>query len=191
MPLPTKWNKKVKKPPAGFEIIEPVLEILENELRDKVKETVMTIRKNEGIWPIHQINYQKTRYVYDMYYTYHRITKDVYQYCIDQKLIDAALISKWKKTGYERLCSTYVINPMNYKFNTVSICRVPYKDRSKDQLHARDPTVRNNNIYRTGTRTLTFIIIVIIFFVFPLTFSPTFLHLYFCKFFSLSNLSSG
>ena len=41
------------------------------------------------------------------------------------KLVDAALIAKWKKPGYERLCSTYVINTKNYKFGTVSICRVP------------------------------------------------------------------
>lgn len=30
----------------------------------------------------------------------------------------------WKKPGYERLCSTYVINPKNFNFGTVSICRV-------------------------------------------------------------------
>jgi len=39
--------------------------------------------------------------------------------------VDAALIAKWKKPGYERLCSTYVINTKNYKFGTTSICRVP------------------------------------------------------------------
>lgn len=33
-------------------------------------------------------------------------------------------MAKWKKPGYERLCSTYVINSKNYKFGTVSICRV-------------------------------------------------------------------
>lgn len=33
-------------------------------------------------------------------------------------------MAKWKKPGYERLCSTYVINTKNYKFGTVSICRV-------------------------------------------------------------------
>jgi bud site selection protein 31 len=60
---------------------------------------------------------------------------------LDQKLVDAALIAKWKKPGYERLCSTYVINPSNYKFGTTSICRVPYKDRSGDQKQAKDPTV--------------------------------------------------
>lgn len=41
-----------------------------------------------------------------------------------QKLGDGPLMAKWKKPGYERLCSTYVINSKNYKFGTVSICRV-------------------------------------------------------------------
>lgn len=41
-----------------------------------------------------------------------------------QKLVDGPLMAKWKKPGYERLCSTYVINSKNYKFGTVSICRV-------------------------------------------------------------------
>lgn len=94
-------------------------------VRVEVNEPHEGLRKNESQWPIHQINWQKTRYVYDMYYTYHRILKEVYDYCITNKLVDAALIAKWKKPGYERLCSTYVINPNNFKFGTVSICRVP------------------------------------------------------------------
>lgn len=141
MPLPTKWNKK-QRPPPGFEYVEPVLEALENELRDKVKESNLNKRKTESMWPVHQINWQKTRYIYDMYYTHHKIDKNVYQYCLDQKLVDAALIAKWKKPGYERLCSTYVINPSNYKFGTTSICRVPWFDRNDDQKQAKDPTVR-------------------------------------------------
>jgi hypothetical protein len=81
-----------------------------------------------------------SRYVYDMYYTHNKINKRVYDYCIKNKLVDPALIAKWKKTGYERLCSTYVINSNNYKFGTTSICRVPLKDRSPEQLLAMDPT---------------------------------------------------
>ena len=139
MPLGSnKWKRKT--PPAGFEIIEGVLEALENELRDAVKETNATKRKTESLWPVHQINWQKTRYVYDMFYTHQRISRAVYQYCLDQKLVDAALIGKWKKPGYERLCSTYVINPANYKFGTTSICRVPWKDRSPEQRGVADPT---------------------------------------------------
>lgn len=142
MPLPQKWNKKKRQPPDGFDYVEPVLEALENELRDKVKESNLLQRKTESVWPVHQINWQKTRYIYDLYNTHNRISKEVYQYCLDQKLVDASLIAKWKKPGYERLCSTYVINPNNYKFGTTSICRVPWKDRSEDQRHVRDPTVR-------------------------------------------------
>lgn len=93
MPLPQRWHKK-KQPPAGFEVIEPTLEALEHELRDKIKDTNEKKRKTESMWPVYQINWQKSRYVYDMYYTYHRISKQVYHYCIQQKLIDAALIAK-------------------------------------------------------------------------------------------------
>jgi bud site selection protein 31 len=139
MPLPQRWHKK-KSPPAGFEDVEPVLEALEHELRDKVKESNLAKRKTESMWPVHQINWQKSRYIYDMYYTYNRISRQVYEFCISQKYIDAALIAKWKKPGYERLCSTYVINPTNYKFGTTSICRVPLYDRGPDQKTAQDPT---------------------------------------------------
>eukprot|EP00339_Tiarina_fusa_P017235 CAMPEP_0117018298 /NCGR_PEP_ID=MMETSP0472-20121206/14172_1 /TAXON_ID=693140 ORGANISM="Tiarina fusus, Strain LIS" /NCGR_SAMPLE_ID=MMETSP0472 /ASSEMBLY_ACC=CAM_ASM_000603 /LENGTH=63 /DNA_ID=CAMNT_0004722915 /DNA_START=316 /DNA_END=504 /DNA_ORIENTATION=- len=63
-----------------------------------------------------------------MYYTYHRISKQCYDYCLAQKYVDAALIAKWKKPGYERLCS-----------GTTSICRVPYFDRSAAAKTAQDP----------------------------------------------------
>ena len=135
-----RWGKK-KAPPPGFDYVEPILEALENELRDKVKESNEGKRKTEALWPVHQINWQKSRYIYDLFYIYKRISRQVYDYCIDQKLVDAALIAKWKKPGYERLCSTYVINPTNYKFGTTSLCRVPLYNRSEEQRAAQDPTV--------------------------------------------------
>ena len=60
-----------------------------------------------------------------MYYKYNRISRKVFDYCVDNKIVDAALIAKWKKSGYEKLCSTYTINPKNFKFGTVAMCRVP------------------------------------------------------------------
>jgi bud site selection protein 31 len=139
MPLPKRWNRN-KAPPPGFDVVEPTLEALEHELRDKIKENNEKKRKTESMWPVHQINWQKSRYIYDMFYTYGRISRPVYEYCLQQKLVDAALIAKWKKPGYERLCSTYVINPSNYKFGTTSICRVPMWDRSAEAKTAQDPT---------------------------------------------------
>ena len=74
-----------------------------------------------------------------MYYTYGHIDRKVYDYCIDNKLVDAGLIAKWKKPGYEKLCSTYVINPSNYKFASVSICRVPKASLAPGTI-VEDPT---------------------------------------------------
>ena len=121
----SKFGRKNKAPPAGYEYVEPTLTILENELREKVNEPHEGLRKSESQWPVHQINWQKSRYIYDMYYVHERISKQVYDYCLENKIVDAGLIAKWKKPGYDRLCSTYAINPQNYKFGTVSICRVP------------------------------------------------------------------
>ncbi|KAG5180152.1 G10 protein-domain-containing protein [Tribonema minus] len=114
-----------ERPPAGFEILEPTLTALEAELREKVNQPHEGLRRGESLWPVHQINWQRSRYVYDMYHVYKEISREVYDYCIRMKLVDAGLMAKWKKPGYGRLCSTYVINPKNYKFGTVSICRVP------------------------------------------------------------------
>ncbi|CAN0086852.1 unnamed protein product, partial [Laminaria digitata] len=39
-------------------------------------------RKNEALWPVFQITWQRSRYVYDMHYVYKAISKDVLEYCI-------------------------------------------------------------------------------------------------------------
>jgi bud site selection protein 31 len=105
----------------------------------EVNEPHEGLRKTESQWPVHQINWQKSRYVYNLYYKYKRISREVFDYCAEQKLIDVALIAKWKKPGYEKLCSTYVINPKNYKFGTVSICRVPKSSLAPGTI-IEDPT---------------------------------------------------
>ena len=110
---PHRWgnNNKRKPPPPGYEVVEPILEALENELRDKVKETNDGKRKVEALWPVHQINWQRSRYIYDMYYTFQRINKPVFDYCVRQKIVDSALMAKLTKPGYKRLrCLTFVIN---------------------------------------------------------------------------------
>jgi len=87
------------KPPPGYDYLEPVLEALENELRDKVNEPHEGKRKVESLWPVHQINWQRTRYVYDMHYKYKKIDKKVWDYCCRNKIIDENLAKKWRKPG--------------------------------------------------------------------------------------------
>ncbi|CAH0481471.1 unnamed protein product [Peronospora belbahrii] len=129
----SKWSKK-NRAPAGFEYIQPVMDALERELREKMNEPHEGKRQCEALWPVHQINWQRSRYVYDMFYKYHRISREVYDYCVRCKLVDANLIAKWKKPGYERLCSTFAINTKNYNYGTVSICRVPRQQLSEGQM---------------------------------------------------------
>lgn len=129
----SKWTKKGRAP-AGYEYIQPVMDALERELREKMNEPHEGKRKCEALWPVHQINWQRSRYVYDLFYKYKRISREVYDYCVRMKLVDANLIAKWKKPGYERLCSTFAINSKNYNYGTVSICRVPKHQLSDDQV---------------------------------------------------------
>ena len=68
-----------------------------------------------------------------MHYKYNRISKDVVDHCLDNKIIDGNLMTYWLRPGYDRLCSTLSVDTANSKFSTVSVCRVPAKvmDTSK------------------------------------------------------------
>ena len=48
----------------------------------------------------------------------------------DRPLVHAALISKWRKPGYEILCSMSAIQRSGTNFGTTSICRVPLAQRA-------------------------------------------------------------
>lgn len=38
-----------------------------------------------------------SRYVFEMYHKKKEISKEVYDYCINEKIVDASLIAKWRK----------------------------------------------------------------------------------------------
>jgi len=96
----------VGAPPASYAYVAPILAALEAELRAKVSESHEGKRKTESNWPIIQINHQRTRYIYDLYYIHGRIDRPLYDWCVRAKVVDANLIAKWRKPGYEKLCST-------------------------------------------------------------------------------------
>ncbi len=57
---------------------------------------------------------------------------------VREKIADGALISKWRKPGYEILCSLLAIQKGNHNFGTTSHCRVPMKKRAPQQRVAPD-----------------------------------------------------
>ena len=118
-----------KRKPAGWELVEDTLYQFEERLREAVDDPHEGKRKCEANWPIHRIHYERNRFIYDMYYKQQRITRELYEFLVREKVVDAALISKWRKPGYEILCSMSAIQKSGTNFGTTSICRVPMAQR--------------------------------------------------------------
>lgn len=56
-----------------------------------------------------------------------------FDYLVREKIADGSLIAKWRKSGYEILCSMLAIQKGNHNFGTTSHCRVPLHLRSSQQ----------------------------------------------------------
>jgi bud site selection protein 31 len=86
-------------------------------------------RKCEGMWDIHRIHWKKNRFIYDMHYKEKKISKECYDWMCQMKIADQPLISKWRKPGFEILCSMLAISQQSTNFGTTSVCRVPMRQR--------------------------------------------------------------
>jgi len=129
--MPRIRTLSTKRPPEGWDDVAPQLEEFQAQMRDAVNEPHEGKRRNEATWPITKLHYERSRYIYELYYKKKAISKELYDYLLQEKYGDAALIAKWKKKGYEYLCSLSAIDKRNTNFGTTAICRVP--------LHLRKP----------------------------------------------------
>ncbi|KRZ14755.1 Protein BUD31 -like protein [Trichinella zimbabwensis] len=111
--------------PKDWEVIESTMEDFDRKMREAQSEPHEGKRRVESLWPIFRIHHQRSRYLFEMYYKKKEISKELYQFCLDQKLADAALIAKWKKPGFENLCCLRCIQTRDTNFGTNCICRVP------------------------------------------------------------------
>lgn len=55
-----------------------------------------------------------------------------------EKIADGGLIAKWRKPGYENLCSMLAIQKGDHNFGTTSLCRVPIGSRAGHQVMTPD-----------------------------------------------------
>jgi bud site selection protein 31 len=118
-----------RRAPEGFDALTPTLEAFTRKMREAEAESLESKRPDEVLWPIMRIHHQRSRYIYQLYYDKKEITKEVYDYCLAQKIADANLIAKWKKSGYEHLCCLKCSQATS-NFGAGCICRVPKKDLS-------------------------------------------------------------
>jgi len=114
-----------KKPPAGWDLLEPHFEEMERQMKEAVEEPHEGKRKAECTWKIHKLHWEKNRFIFEKYFKEKAIDKKLYDYLVREKLADGALIAKWRKPGYEYLCSLAAIDTRNTNYGTASICRVP------------------------------------------------------------------
>lgn len=94
-----------KKPPAGFEDIRDDLEVFAIKMKDAQNTPTANAPKHQAQWPIFQIAHQRSRYVYELYYEKEAISRQLYDWLLKNGYADPMLIAKWKKQGYEKVCS--------------------------------------------------------------------------------------
>mmetsp|Transcript_16648 Transcript_16648/g.28092 ORF Transcript_16648/g.28092 Transcript_16648/m.28092 type:complete len:170 (+) Transcript_16648:152-661(+) len=116
------------KYPEGWELIEPTLNELEGKMREAEADSHEGKRKCESLWPIFRLSHQRSRYIYDLFYRRKAITRELYEFCINEGYADKNLIAKWKKPGYERLCCLKCIQSRDHNYQTVCLCRIPKKN---------------------------------------------------------------
>ena len=85
-------------------------------------------RKIENYLKITQINHQRSRYIYNIFYAKKEISRELYNFLLEEKYADDKLIAKWKKEGYEKLCCLSCIVKKDSNYKTTCICRVPRAD---------------------------------------------------------------
>jgi len=64
----------------------------------------------------------------------------VWDFCVKHRIVDAPLVAKWKKQGYETLCSLTAIQTRDTAHGTTSLCRVPISKRREDALRPSQAT---------------------------------------------------
>jgi len=129
--MPRIRTLNTRKAPEGWDEVAPQLEEFQSQMRDAVNEPHEGKRRNEATWPITKIHYERSRYIYELYYKKKAISRELYDYLLSEKWGDANLIAKWKKPGYEYVCSLQALDKKFTNFGTTALCRVP--------LHLRKP----------------------------------------------------
>jgi len=120
-----KIRTKKTKFPKDWSTVESTMLEFEQKMREAETENHQGKRKHEGTWEILKIHHDRSRYLYEMYYKKKEISRELYDFCLREGYGDAALIAKWKKQGYEKLCCLQCIQSRDHQFGTVCICRVP------------------------------------------------------------------
>ena len=60
-----------------------------------------------------------SRYIYDLYYEKEAISKTLYDWLLKNGYADANLIAKWKKQGYEKVHTCFILSVPLHVFSRI------------------------------------------------------------------------
>ena len=123
--MPRVRRAATKDAPEGWELIQGTLDEFAHRMKEAEHDEHEGKRIAEANWDIFRLHHQRSRYIFDMFYKDNAISRELYEFCLEEKYADRNLIAKWKKSGYENLCCLRCIQPRDTNFNTLCICRVP------------------------------------------------------------------
>lgn len=127
--MPRIKTVRAKRAPPGFDKLEETLADYESRLKDAQDLPA----SKEPLHVIFQLHHQRSRYVYDLYYTKKAISTPLYLWLLKNRYADADLIAKWKKQGYENLCCLRCIQASETTHGGTCICRVPRKQMDSEE----------------------------------------------------------
>ena len=103
-------RSKRRRAPAGFEgRVEEELAGFDDRMREAVAASHEGKRRNEGTWEVTRIHWERNRFVFEEHYRRKAMSRELFDWLCQCKLADRNLIAKWRKPGYERLCSLQAI----------------------------------------------------------------------------------
>ncbi|KNC50283.1 G10 protein [Thecamonas trahens ATCC 50062] len=132
--MPKIRTNRTRRPPQGFDDIVPTLDQFEEEMRRAENDDGVGKRKVQLTWEVLKLHHARTRYVYNLFYVRKVISRELYQWLVDEGYADALLMAKWKKAGYEKLCCLSCIQTRDHNFGTTCICRVPRAQLDSDRI---------------------------------------------------------
>lgn len=78
-------------------------------------------RVAESNWPVFRLHHQRSKQIFNLFKS-QTISEELWEWCMDEGIVDKFLVAKWKKPGWEGLCCLKCVEKVN---GTVCVCRVP------------------------------------------------------------------
>merc|ERR1711976_1024194 len=86
-------------------------------------------RNCESSWKIHRIHWEKNLFIFDLMYRRKIMSKNMFEWLIKENMADRTLIEKWRRPGFNTICSLMAIQKSSHNYRTTSHCRVPIAQR--------------------------------------------------------------